>query len=481
MSSTFRLSSPVPAKPHQRAYWIQSTAPHGPDTTGPLKDDLTTSTAIIGGGMTGLWTAWRMLELDPAADVTILEADFCGSGASGRNGGQVHSWFSSLAYLRAVVGKREAIHLARQTDAAITELNELQASGTIDMDLRLDGWILGASSKAQEGGWDDSIRLAAEHGETPFRELDAAELKARTGSSSAYQGMVEDHAGTMNPYKLARGLRRLLIERGVRIVEHTPVTEIRGGSPVRLVTPHATVTADKVLVATNAWAGAIPEINRYMYAVDGQVMVTEPIPERLDALGWTGGESIADGQMQVLYFQRTVDGRVLLGQGSGLPIYRANLGERNNQNPALVPPVIKELHRMYPELSDVKIDYSWVGPIDIAATHLPMLGTLKSNPNIFYCVGWSGTALAQIPVVARTLASRLLGIDDEWSKSRLFNQEKRQRIFPEPLRYLGATLVRLAVIRRVRLELNNKKVDPLTRFLVSLMPRYRAPGKVAAD
>jgi glycine/D-amino acid oxidase-like deaminating enzyme len=481
MSSTFCLSTPVPAKPGQRAFWIQSSAPDGPATTGPLTEDLTTSTAIIGGGMSGLWTAWRMLELDPNADITILEADFCGSGASGRNGGQVHSWFSSLGYLRAVVGKKEAIHLARQTAAAISELEELQSNGTIDMDLRLDGWILGASSTAQEGAWADSLRLTAEHGETPFRELDAAELKARTGSTSAYLGMVEDHAGTMNPFKLAQGLRRLLIERGVRIFEHTPVSEIRGGSPAQLVTPRATVTADKVLVATNAWAGSIPEINRYMYAVDGQVTVTEPIPERLDELGWTGGEAIADGQMQVLYFQRTVDGRVLLGQGSGLPIYKARLGEGNNQNPKLVPPVIKELHRMYPELADVKIDYDWVGPIDIAATHLPMLGTLRGNPNIYYCVGWSGTALAQIPVVARTLASRLLGVDDEWSRSRLFDQQKRQRIFPEPLRYIGATVVRLAVIRRVRLELNNRKVDPVTRFLVSLMPRYRAPGKVAAD
>jgi len=481
MAKTFTLRPPVPAQPEERSYWIQTTAPEGPVITAPLRADIRTPIAIIGGGFTGMWTAWRILEQNPDQRIVILEADFCGSGASGRNGGQVHSWFGSLGYLRALVGKKEAIHLARETSHAITELKKLQDDGTFEMDLRLDGWILGASSKAQEGAWLESMEQLAEHGETPYRELDAEELKARTGSTSAYQGILEENAGSMNPYKLARSMRQRLIERGVEIYEDTPVLTMCGGSPVTLTTPGGKVTADKVLVATNAWANSIPEMNRYMYAVDGQVTVTEPIPEKLDELGWKNGEAIADGQMQVLYFQRTKDGRILLGQGSGLPIYKDRLTARNNRNPKLVPPVIKELHRMYPTLKDVKIEYEWLGPIDIVATHIPMMGTLKNEPNIFYCVGWSGTALAQIPVISRILASHLLGTNDEWSRSKLFNPAHRTRIFPEPLRFIGATLVRLAVIRRVRKEIQNKKVDPITRFLVSLMPRYRAPGDVAPD
>lgn len=481
MASTLSLRPPVPASSKDRSYWIQTTDASGAERSDPLREHIETSIAIIGGGFTGLWTAWRVLEHDPAQRVVLLEADFCGSGASGRNGGQVHSWFSSLPYLRAVVGRKQALHLAQQSAAAIDELNELQSSGTLDMDLRLDGFILGASSKAQEGGWKGFVSMAAEHGETPYRKLDASELKARTGSASSYQGVVEEHAGTMNPYKLAQSMRKRLIERGVMIYEGTPVTKISSGGRVGLTTPHGSVTAERVLVATNAWAGSIPEINRYVYAVDGQVTATEPVPELLDELGWTGGEAIADGQMQVLYFQRTVDGRVLLGQGSGLPIFKDRLTAKNNRNPALVPPVVRELHRMYPTLKNVKLDYDWVGPIDISATHLPMLGTLRGHPNVFYCVGWSGTALAQIPVVARILASRMLGNDDEWSRSKLFDQAKRTRIFPEPFRYIGASVVRRAVIRRTRREMQNKKVGPITRLLISLMPRYRGPGKTAPD
>lgn len=480
MASTFTLRPPVAAQPSERSYWIRTTADN-PRTCAPLSEDITTPVAIIGGGFTGLWTAWRMLEQNPKQEIVILESDFCGSGASGRNGGQVHSWYGSIDYLRAIVGKKEAIHLARETSAAISELKQLQDDGVLDMDLRLDGWISAASSQAQEGSWNTAIERSAEHGEVPYRVMDAAELKNRTGSTSSYQGMVEEHAGSMNPYKLVASMRARLLERGVTIYEGTPVVKIEGGSPVTLTTPNGVVTADRVLLATNAWAGAIPEINRYMYAVDGQILVTEPIPERLDELGWKAGEAISDGQMQVLYFQRTVDGRVLLGQGSGLPIYKANLTASNNHNANLLPPVVKELHRMYPSLTDVKIDYEWVGPIDIVATHIPMLGTLKNEPNILYCVGWSGTALAQAPVVSRILASKMLGSTDTWSKSKLFNQAHRTRIFPEPMRFIGAKLVRLAVIRLVGLQIKNKKVDPITKFLVSLMPRYRGAGEIAPD
>ncbi|MDI2099214.1 NAD(P)/FAD-dependent oxidoreductase [Ruicaihuangia caeni] len=481
MTSTLKFSQPVPARPHERSFWIQSTDPTGPETSAPLRGNISTPIAIVGGGLTGLWTAWRILEQRPEQQLVILEADFCGSGASGRNGGQVHTWYGSLGYLRALVGKKEAIELARATADAIDEFEELQQSGEIDMDLRLDGWIRGASAKAHEGIWEGAAADLAQHGDTPYRPLDAEELKERTGSASSYEGLIEDRAGSMNPYKLARGLRKRLMEKGVTIYEGTPVEAIAPGRPARLKTPRGVVTADQVLIATNAWAGSIPEINRYMYSVDGQVIVTEPIPERLDALGWKSGASIADSQMQVLYWQRTVDGRVLLGQGSGLPIYKAKLGPKNNRNPKLVPPVVRELHRLYPSLSDVKIDYDWVGPIDIVATHIPMLGTLEQQPNVLYAVGWSGTALAQIPAVARILASRLLGIDDKWGRSKLFNQNRRTRIFPEPLRFIGANLVRLAVINRVRREIQNKRVDPITKFLVSLMPRYRAPGEVAPD
>ena len=214
-----------------------------------------------------------------------------------------------------------------------------------------------------------------------------------------------------------------------------------------------------------------------MYSVESQVVVTAPIPERLDALGWKSGASICDSQQQVFYFQRTVDGRVLLVHGTGHPVYAGRLTARTNRNSRLAEGARRELARLYPSLADVPISYDWVGTIDCVATHVPVIATLNDHPDVHYCVGWNGTALAQIPVGARILASALLGLDDQWSRSRLLGAPPIP-VVREPIRYLGAQVVRAAIVRRNALEIRNRPVDPITRALTRLMP---SPEHVRAD
>jgi glycine/D-amino acid oxidase-like deaminating enzyme len=462
------LARPVPSSPQDRSYWLDSTVPEVGDDLPPLVGETEARIAIVGGGLTGLWTAYRITELEPGADVVVLEAEICGAGASGRNGGQVHSWCESLDRLGAVVGPEEAVTLARASLDAIEELAALQAGG-LDMDLRLDGWVWGASSTAQEGAWNDALTRSRAAGFDVYTELNADQMLARTGTTSSYQGVVEERAGSLHPGKLVRGLRKILLERGVRIHERTPVTSIGAGPRPLLSTPAGSVRAQQVLLATNVWSAAIPEINRFSYSVESQVIVTAPIPDRLDALGLKSGASICDSQKQVLYYQRTVDGRLLLGQGTGHPVYRGHLTARTNRNPRLAESARAELARLYPSLADVPVSYDWVGAIDCVATHVPVIGTLEGRPDVHYCVGWNGTALAQIPVGARILASVLLGVDDDWGRSRLVNTPPVP-VVREPLRFLGAHLVRAAIVRRNALEIRNRPVDPITRALTGLMP-----------
>lgn len=478
MSHTYRLRPPVAAESDEQSYWIKANGMRADEGLVALQGDIDAQIVIVGGGFTGLWTAWRILELDPRADVVIVEADFCGSGASGRNGGHVHTWFGSLDYLRALVGRDEAIRLARATRDVIDELQAAQESGVLDMDLRLNGFVNVSIAEPHDGGWTEKLDELEELGERPFELMDRTRARRVSGTTSAREGVIEPFAGTMDPFKLVRSLRDSLVDRGVRIFEQTPVTALRTGSPARITTPAGAVTAQQVLLATCAWAGSIPQVNQAMYTVDGQVVATEPIPELLDQIGLEGGRAISDSQMQVLYLQRTVDDRLLLGQGSGLPVFKDRLGKNTNHNPRLQADVTAELRRMYPELAHAKIDYAWAGPIDISASHLPIIDTLKHAPNVMFCVGWTGTALAQIPVVARMLAAKLLGIDDEWSRSPLVDQSGRiTKVFPEPFRYIGANIVRKAVQRRVVLEREGRRVGWATRALISLMPRYREPAE----
>ena len=465
---TYQLRRPTVAAPSDRSYWLQSI---GADAvTEPLVGSDTADVVIVGGGYTGLWTALRLRELAPETRVMVLEADFCGSGASGRNGGQLHTWWAEVDLLSAVVGVAEARELCAATTDVIDELQQLQDSGAVDMDLRLDGWLWTASSLAQEGAWDRAVAMTAEAGEKRFEPLDGATITRRTGSSVSYTGVVEEHAGTVQPAKLAVGLRDLAISRGVVVHESSPVLSIEPGATCTVTTARGRVRAAKVVLAANAWLSALPELRKHMYVVESQVIATAPVPDELDRIGWTDGASICDSQLQVLYYQRTRDGRVVFGRGSGGIAFRGDFGGDFNRNPEHGRDNLRELYRVYPQLRGIAVDYDWSGPIDCVPEHVPVFDHLRRSPNILYGMGFNGTGIAQTPIGGNILASLALERDDRWSNSALVGVERRSTLPPEPFRFVGAKVVRAAVRRKNDAEIRNRRADPLTRAVVRLMP-----------
>ena len=462
------MRKPVVAPREDLSFWLQDIDA-GP-VTEPLGGDVVADVVIVGGGSTGLWTALRLLDAEPSIKVVILEAVFCGAGASGRNGGQVHSWFAEIDALAAVVGQEEATELCQDTADVIAELRRLQQDERIDMDLRLDGWLWTASSIAQEGAWSRAASMTAATGKTPFETLSASEILKRTGSSASYAGIMERDAGTVHPAKLVTGLRSLALSRGAVIHEQTPVIRIRPGTPCQVVTEHGVVRASKVVLAANAWLSAIPELRKHMYVVESQVIATSPVPELLDEIGWHKGASICDSQKHVLYYQRTDAGRVIFGRGSGKLAYQGRFGatfnrslERGRQN-------VRELHRVYPTLRGVPIEYDWAGPIDCVPEHVPVFGSLTRHPNMFFGMGFNGTGIAQTPIGGRILASLVLERKDRWSESGLVGLARRGKLPPEPFRYIGGRIVRQAVRRKNDAEIGNHQADLLTRMIVKMAP-----------
>jgi glycine/D-amino acid oxidase-like deaminating enzyme len=465
---SLRLRPPVAAPRSDRSFWLQDIAAE--PVTEPLQGSAQTDIAIVGGGFCGLWTALRIKEQSPEARVTILEADFCGSGASGRNGGQAHTWFAELDLVGAVTGSDEARQLCAATADAIAELEQLQRSGAIDMDLRLDGWLWTASSKAQEGAWANAVKLTEAVEPGRFRQLTASEIEQKTGSSASYIGVIEAKAGTVQPAKLALGLRALAQQRGVVIHERSPVLEIIPGRLCVLRTARGTLGAEKVVLAANAWLSALPELRRHMYIVGSQVIATAPAPQQLDEIGWCDGASICDSQAQVLYYQRTPQGRVIFGRGSGEIAYGANIHAGFNRSPQHGAGNIRELQRVYPSLRHVPIEYDWTGPIDCVPEHIPVFGALDGHPNIFFGMGFNGTGIAQTPVAGRILASLALERKDRWSESGLVGLRRRSTLPPEPARFLGGKLVRAAIRRRNDAEIRNEKPSALIRIVSDWKP-----------
>jgi glycine/D-amino acid oxidase-like deaminating enzyme len=198
------------------------------------------------------------------------------------------------------------------------------------------------------------------------------------------------------------------------------------------------------------------------------VIATAPVPDLLDAIGWRDGASICDSQAQVLYYQRTVGGRVVFGRGSGELAFGAHIGARFNRSPQHGAGNRRELRRVYPSLRDVPVEYDWSGPIDCMRQHLPVFDHLHGHPNIFFGMGFNGTGIAQTPVGGRILASLVLERKDRWSQSGLVGLARRATLPPEPFRYLAGRLVRAAIRRRNDAEIRNETPGALVRAISGL-------------
>jgi glycine/D-amino acid oxidase-like deaminating enzyme len=470
-----------------RALWLQQVADVSAPPLPPLEGAARADIAIIGGGYVGLWTALRIKEHDPACDVAILEQDICGGGASGRNGGFVLSWWAKIATMVKLFGETDALSLGRAAEEAITELSRFCDEHRIDAHFRQSGWLWTATTAAQRGAWEKPAQLCEKLGVRAFARLCDAEVGRRAGSTTHCAGILETCGATVQPAALARGLRRVALERGVRIYESTPVTHLPRCRPCVLKSPRGTLRVERVVLASNGWAANLPELARALVVISSDMVATAPIPERLAHIGWTGGEAITDSQQMVDYYRTTRDSRIVFGKGAGRVAYGGNIGPEFDRNASRLPEVLADFHRYYPMLRDVPITDDWSGPVDRSADGLPLIGHLGARPaharvsgsapdaarggcaHILYGVGWSGNGVGPSVVGGRVLASLALGRRDAWSACPLVN-----RTIPslprEPLRFVGAWLVRKAIQRKESAEARGHKPSRLDAALSRLAP-----------
>jgi glycine/D-amino acid oxidase-like deaminating enzyme len=270
----------------------------------------------------------------------------------------------------------------------------------------------------------------------------------------------------------------MALDAGVTIHEHTPVRGIRRAGNLELQTPGATLTASRVVLATGAWASALPQLSRRIFVVASDIVATAPSPERLEEIGWTGGAALCDSQMRVLYYTRTPEGRVMLGRGGGRIAYAGHVGRGFDSDPAAARDAAAALARVYPQLADVAVERSWSGPVDRTLAGLPLFGDLDGHRDIHYGVGWSGTGVVQSRLGGHILASLTLGSDDEWTRSGLVDQPV-YAYPPEPVRFLGAHIVRGAVTRVGRAQDAGRTAGILDRRLAALTPELDVSGHSA--
>lgn len=458
-----------------RPFWLQQALDQEDQAPcPPLAGEVRCDVCIVGGGYTGLWTALMIKEQAPQLEVLLLEADICGAGASGRNGGCALSWSAKYFTLERLFGVAEAVRLVRESERSIAAIGEFCAAHGIGCDYRMDGTLYTATNQAQLGGTDAVIAALEQQGINSFRRLALEQVQRLAGSERHREGWYSPAAATLQPGLLVRGLRRVALQRGVRIHEGSAMTGLEHGAPVRVRTRAGSVRADRVVLGLNAWmARAFPQFERSVAIVSSDMVITEPCPELLRRIGLDSGVSVLDSRIFVHYYHNTSDGRLMLGKGGNTFAYGGRMLPVFDQ-PSPYQPLLREsLAGFFPALAEVPLAASWNGPSDRSVTGLPFFGRLDGQGNVFYGFGYSGSGVGPCHMGGQILASLALGLDNPWTRSPLVTGPLGQ-FPPEPIRYLGALLVRNAIRRKERAE--DRGVRP-RRLDVRLAKFAAAAGK----
>ncbi|MEY9837753.1 NAD(P)/FAD-dependent oxidoreductase [Streptacidiphilus sp. EB103A] len=405
----------------------------------PLDGSAEADVCIVGGGYTGLWTAYYLKKADPGLRVTVLEQRFCGYGASGRNGGWLYNGFAGRGVFARRYGKPGAIAMQQAMNGAVDEVIAVCAAEGIDADIAKGGMMEVARTPAQLERLGAYVENEHSFGETGLELLSPTEAAARIDVDGALGACWTPHGARIQPAKLVVGLARVVESMGVSVYESTTVTEIVPGSSSALakaVTDRGTVSARFVLRATEGFTSALRGERRSWLPMNSSMVVTEPLPAAFwEAVGWSGRETLGDMAHAYMYAQRTADDRIALG-GRGVP-YR--FGSRTDNDGLTAQKTVDQLRAIledfFPAAAGARIDHAWSGVLGVPRD---WCSTVELDPatGLGLAGGYVGSGVTTTNLAARTLRDLVLGEDTGLTALPWVNHRVR-RWEPEPLRWIG--------------------------------------------
>ena len=465
------MAASPPRQAHVSWWMEEARAALAPEPQPPLAGPTTADVVILGGGYTGLWTAWFLKEREPSCDVVLLEGDeLCGSGPSGRNGGFCYGMWEDLDALVRFFGETDAMRVAETAHRSVDEIETWLGTNGVDAWFTRAGHLTVATSAAQDDAWASLVATARRLGAGDrFVELDAQAVQQRCASPVFRAGLLQPDNATLQPARLALGLRAALLERGVRIYESSHVVRFRAGPPVDVETTGGSVRAHRGVLALGAWSASLPAFRRSIVPRGTYIVVTEPAPDRLTEIGWTGGEGLGDWRTALHYFRTTPDGRIAFGAAAATAGTGVGLGPRLRYDERSIVKLVDDFRRFFPSWDDVDIDAAWGGPMDVTGRHQPAFGALPGGA-VHYGVGYTGGGVGPCHFGGKILAALTLGIEDEHTALPLVGMPM-QRFPPEPLLSIGAAVTQHAIVRKDEAEDGGNHPDPLTE-LIARLPRW---------
>jgi glycine/D-amino acid oxidase-like deaminating enzyme len=423
-------------------YWLDN--PDAPEPEPTLTQDTKCDLLIVGAGFTGLWAAIHAKEAHPERDVVIIESQCVAIGASGRpaailSASVVHGLDNANRFFPEDIVELERLGKENMDDfkATIERYN-------IDCDIEWSGELTVAVGKEGIPDLEREYELYRQHGHDAHM-LDKDAVREEINSPIFDGGMwSKQRSGTVHPAKLAWGLKRVAKELGVRIYEYTPLQSTSYEKPgVRVVTPKAIINAQKVLLATNAFAAGHSKIRNKVAAIRDRIVVTEPLtPEQIESIGWKNRQGIYDTRTQLNYMRLTADNRILFGGRLGY-FFNNDTDPKADKHADNFLRLVENFYRTFPTLKDIRFSHAWSGPIGLT-TRMAVHYQHYHQGDMIYAGGYSGFGVTATRFGAR-VGLAILDQKDIPETRLKFAVTQPNYIPPEPFRWIGAKVTMYAI------------------------------------
>ena len=457
-----------PDRLKRRIYWWDTVEVESRES---LRGDSRVDVAVVGGGFTGLWTAYQLKRAEPGLSVAVLEREWVGSGASGHNDGFAIALLDlSLPDLIANWGLERARGTHEAIARSVEEIGEFCAEHDVEADYRRPGFLSIARSGGERARLEADYQAAERMGVAwDFELLEGDAAQSVLGSPVVQAVMREGRGAQLNPLALTQGIAKACESMGVRVYERTPVLEVVPGDPVVCRYDGGEVKAGHAVIATNAFAWQFREFRRKVLPLWSYALVSKPLSdEQIGRVRWRDHVGYEDKRVLVSDGRLTPDNRFLCGGAE--PIYfRGNSMDRKHADS---PRPYQQLHRdameLFPMWRDLEWDYAYAGCMGMTPNFVPYFGSLGSN--VHYGLAYNGHGVAPSHTGGKVLRDLVLGRASEYTEL-FFVNGREPRWPPEPLRFAGARVTTRMVLRSDMALHREKSDDPALPAVMRLNKR----------
>ncbi len=424
------------SKINQQCWWLQSLDENIlPNTS--LQGENKSDVIITGGGFTGLSAAIHLKRLQPSLTVAVLESQYCGYGASGRNGGFSMTLFGltkEITQLR--FGKEKAIEAQHYMEEAVDYQADFIKENKIDCDYERSGYLLVSASKAQEKRVEKEFKIAEKWGLKNIERWDTPRLRQEFQTQLYRNGWYEPRCGILHPAKFVRALKHLAEAMGVVIYENSPVISIdkKPSGSVEVTTTSGKISGSRLVLATNAYSVNVPLIRQKQTPVFTHIVLTEPLTDaQMQSIGWANRAGIEDARNLVHYYRLTKDNRIVMGGGDVSIGYGKNLNK--DLNPSTFRHLEEHLIEIFPQIKGIRFTHRWGGPVSITTDLAPAIGYLGEDRKIIYSLGCVGHGVSLTLLNGLTIAEMITGIKSHRT-DKFFVGRTVIPWTPEPIRFI---------------------------------------------